>query len=192
MFDDSRPGPKPKRKTQPFTVDLLTEVPEAPAHLSDNAKAHWPRCATPLVRAGMLAATDIPALCELCAELAAAESMRTRAEADGWTVTHSNGCVSKHPVSQDIDRAGKRIAVLFKAMGMTAEGRAALPAVDAARVTPQDWLSRNSPKFAPDYVPDVTPTTPGRWAHLRPDASGRLPHHEGYISPDELEGDFAT
>ena len=76
MFDDSRPGPKPKRKTQPFTVDLLTEVPEAPAHLSDSAKAHWPRCATPLVSAGMLAATDIPALCELLSLIHISEPTR--------------------------------------------------------------------------------------------------------------------
>ena len=185
MFDDSRPGPKPKRKTQPFTVDLLTEVPEAPAHLSDGAKEHWPRCATPLVSAGMLAATDLPALCELVEEISAAASMRKRAEADGWAVVQPNGCICKHPLLQDLDRAGKRIAVLFKALGMTPEGRAALPAVEAAPVTPQSlWGADGKYKGGAP--------TPSKWKHLRPDASGRLPHHPGYIDPSECEGDFAT
>lgn len=185
MFDDSRPGPKPKKKTQPFKAEVLETVPAPPTHLSDGAKAHWPRCAKPLVSARMLCATDLPALCELVEEISAAASMRKRAEADGWAVTQPNGCICKHPLLQDIDRAGKRIAVLFKAMGMTAEGRALLPAVEPATVTPQSLWGADG-KFK-----RVAPTQ-GRWAHLRPDAAGRLPHHPGYVDPSECEGDFAT
>jgi P27 family predicted phage terminase small subunit len=152
----------------PAPAPVAPSVPEAPSWLSAEARQLWKEHAPTWHELGALGRLDVHAAALLCAELAAFNAHSVAVARDGAVVNfpHYSGV---HPEAALRDNAAKRITLLLRQMGLTRASRAGTSMQETAP-SPLSLFAKDNPP-AP---------AAGRWAHLKPDAAGRLPRHEGY------------
>ena len=141
-----------------------------------------------LSSAGLIASIDESLIWLLAERLSQYVSLRDEAEGKPTLVPLGSGSLAVNPIIKLRDEASKDVARLLRAVGMTPLSRRGLAKVRDA-VRPGDDLGAKFPELhrrggaLPKWHPGYEATaeaTPSKWSHLKPDASGRLPRHEGY------------
>ena len=166
----------------------MKSLTSAESWTSTDAAKNFDELWKALSDAGLVAHVDESLVRLLSERLAQYASLRDEAEGKPTLVPLGSGSMAVNPIIKLRDETSKDCARLMRACALTPLSRRGLgkirdsvrPGGDPGAKFPE--LHRRGaalPKWHPDYVaPDEA--TPSKWSHLRPDASGRLPRHEGY------------
>ena len=104
-------------------VDLPAELPEAPASLSDIARAEWAEVVPSLDAAGLLSRVDGRALAMYCHNVAEHEWAAATLEAEGRVNELESGFLQVHPAVGIGHRAREQAYRFLTEFGMTPSSR---------------------------------------------------------------------
>ena len=133
-------GPKPKpaevrrregtlRKDRHGDVVVLGGRPstvEAPAHLTDSAKAAWQEQVPLLIGAGILDLCDTAALEQMCSVIAQFRDAQAVIATEGMFVESPNGYKIAHPAVAVMNKAGSEYRAWCARFGLTPADRIGL------------------------------------------------------------------
>lgn len=105
--------------------------PDAPASLSDDARAEWDRVIGELAAAKLLSKLDRAVLALYCQAWADYWAAKAIVEEEGWTAVGSTGNVVEHPAVKSMHRSWEHCVRAAREFGMTPSGRAAIRVPDA-------------------------------------------------------------
>jgi len=129
---------RPDRDPKSDPAARLTETPDAPDYLSDNAKIQWYRVAPAAVALGTLSEADFAAFALLCETLATAEEARAVVARDGFLVATENGGQKAHAAIKVLETARNQARGLLADFGLTPRGRQGVDVVPAP-AEPSEW-----------------------------------------------------
>lgn len=114
---------KPGRKPKPSAVLPISEVPKAPDHLSDGARAEWNLLAPAAVSIGTLTAVDLRAMELLCDALATIAELTEAVRVEGYTLQTGDGGRKGNPLLRSISEQRSQAMKLLASFGLTPLGR---------------------------------------------------------------------
>jgi P27 family predicted phage terminase small subunit len=110
--------PLPKHEAKP-----PSGIPQAPKHLTPEAREHWDEVCEPLAKIGLLTVIDGEALAGYCESRAIYVEAKTRMIEEGISVTSPNGYKIPSPSFNVAMKAMKQMQSWLAEFGMTPSSR---------------------------------------------------------------------
>ena len=139
-WERKAPGRLAMRLAEPVYPDA---DPTPPPWLTDAAKRNWSYYFPLLQQQGVITAADKDTLASYCQALADKEECHAIICRDGWTITTSQGNISKHPLCLTLNQREAQAISLAAHLGFTPSTRSrtrATQKVDARPKTDFDGL----------------------------------------------------
>ncbi len=114
------PGRRPLPEGEP---EPASDLPIAPAHLSDEAKAEWDRTGQQLLELGLITTIDRPALAAYCAAWARWVDAEQRLVEFGVVIKSPKGFLVQSPYLSIANRAMEQMMKVLVEFGMTPSSR---------------------------------------------------------------------
>ena len=117
------PGKRPLNKSEP---DYGVEMPEPPAHLSEEALAQWDLVAPQLNAVGMLAKLDGTAMEMYCVAYGNWVHAQEKIRQFGPLIKHKSGALQQSPYMQMANKSFEQMRQMIAEFGMTPSSRSGL------------------------------------------------------------------
>ena len=117
---EGNPGKRPLNPAEPVPDAAL---PDAPAHLDEDARAEWARTAEELNRLGLLTQVDRAAFAGYCAAYGRWAQASRALKGEGLTVETTNGNVIQNPLVGIANKAMELMLRFAAEFGMTPSSR---------------------------------------------------------------------
>lgn len=127
----------------------FTTTPQAPAHLSDAARAEWDRLAGPLIEIGLITTADVACFAAYCESFARWSEAEIQLRQQGTIVKSANGFPIQSPYLSVINSALKQMHVYAAELGLTPSSRSRVTKEAPAKADPfADFLKKSGKKKA--------------------------------------------